>query len=212
MLELGGQVIFFSLSALVVVSFARQGLILVRLNDFLVNYFSWATIFLPFTLLSFGFLISKFKSPLSQPNVLVGGVLFFISTLSLTRAGVLGKAAWEGVATLITKAGAFIVLSGTSFVGIIILFNTSVDQVLATLASFLKSVRGYILGERRLGNLARKQLKVTGSNQKGVDKVPYRVSDKLSGKEELAAKLVSNIPGEDKVWKYPPLDILTEAI
>ena len=109
------QVAFFSLAALVVVSFARQGLILVRLNDFLVKYLSWTTIFLPFILLSFGFLVSKFKSPLGQPNVLVGGILFFISVLSLSQAGILGRQAWEGVATLITKAGAAIILLGTSF-------------------------------------------------------------------------------------------------
>src|SRR3989344_1214950 len=73
------QIAFFSLAALVVISFARQGLILAGLNDFLVRYFSWTTVFLPFIFLSFGFLVSKVKSPFGQPNVLVGGVLFFIS-------------------------------------------------------------------------------------------------------------------------------------
>ena len=205
------QVVFFSLSALVVVSFARQGLILIRLNDILVNYFSWTTIFLPFILLSFGFLVSKLKSPLSAPNVLVGGILFFISVMSLTRAGILGRAAWEGVATLITKAGAFIVLLGTSLVGIIILFNTSVDQVLGTLASLLRSIRRYLLGEKRLGlALSRKQLKVSGSTRKVSDRGPDKEPEKPTAKDELAPKLVSNVPGEDKVWKYPPLDILSD--
>ena len=207
------QVVFFSLSALVVVSFARQGLLLVRLNDILVTYFSWTTIFLPFILLSFGFLVSKLKSPLSAPNVLVGGVLFFISVLSLTRAGILGRAAWEGVATLITKAGALIVLLGTSLVGIVILFNTSVDQVLGLLASLLKSVRRYLIGEKRLGlSLSRKQLKVSGSTQKVSDRGPDKEPEKPTAKGELAPKLVSNVPGEDKVWKYPPLDILSDKV
>jgi len=207
------QVVFFSLSALVVVSFARQGLILVKLNDILVNYFSWTTIFLPFILLSFGFLVSKLKSPLSAPNVLVGGILFFISVLSLTRAGILGRAAWEGVATLITKAGALIVLLGTSLVGIVILFNTSVDQVLGALASLLKLVRGYLIGEKRLGlSLSRKQLKVSGSTQKTLDRSPDKKPEKPTPKDELAPKLVSNVPGEDKVWEYPPLDILSNKV
>lgn len=202
------QVAFFSLAALVVVSFARQGLILVRLNDFLVNYFSWTTIFLPFILLSFGFLVSKFKSPLGQPNVLVGGVLFFISVLSLFQAGILGKEAWEGVATLITKAGAFIVLLGTSFVGIIILFNTSVDAALSAFSAFLKRIRQYLLGDRLLRKgLATKKMKVSGA-ELAVDKEESKTAVAVVSEGPLAAKLVSNVPGEDKVWKYPPLDIL----
>ena len=202
------QVAFFSLAALVVVSFARQGLLLVRLNDFLVNYLSWTTIFLPFILLSFGFLVSKFKSPLGQPNVLVGGILFFISVLSLSQAGILGRQAWEGVATLITKAGAAIILLGTSFVGIIILFNTSVDAALAALSALLKRIRQYLLGDRLLKKgLAAKKMKVSGS-EFAVDKEESRTAVGTVSEGPLAAKLVSNVPGEDKVWKYPPLDIL----
>ena len=202
------QVAFFSLAALVVVSFARQGLILVRLNDFLVKYLSWTTIFLPFILLSFGFLVSKFKSPLGQPNVLVGGILFFISVLSLSQAGILGRQAWEGVATLITKAGAAIILLGTSFVGIIILFNTSVDAALAALSALLKRIRQYLLGDRLLKKgLAAKKMKVSGS-EFAVDKEESRTAVGTVSEGPLAAKLVSNVPGEDKVWKYPPLDIL----
>src|SRR3989337_3752112 len=86
------QIVFFALAALVVVSFARPGLILVMLNDALVSYFSWTTIFLPFIFLSFAFLLSKIKFPLAQPNVLVGGLLFFISIATLAQAGIVGTA------------------------------------------------------------------------------------------------------------------------
>jgi hypothetical protein len=160
------QITFFSLAGLVIISFARQGLILVKLNDFLLSYFSWATIFLPFIFLSFAFLVSKFKIPLAQPNVLVGSLLFFVSIVTITRAGILGKVAWDGIAGLITGVGAFIVLLGTSIVGLIILFNTSVDQVVALTASFVNQVRGYLFGEKALSgrSLSRKQLKVSGGS------------------------------------------------
>ena len=77
------QVTFFSLAALVLISFSRQGLALVRLNDFLVDYFSWTTIFLPFIFLSFALLISKLRGPLSQPNVVVGILLFLLSIIGI---------------------------------------------------------------------------------------------------------------------------------
>ena len=46
-----------------------------KFNDFLTFSFSWATIFLPFIFLSFAFMLSKIKIPLSQPNVVVGSLL-----------------------------------------------------------------------------------------------------------------------------------------
>jgi len=203
------QVAFLSLACLIIVSFARQGIILVKLNDLLVSYFSWTTVFLPFIFLSLALLISKFRNPLSQPNVVVGSLLFFISVLTLTRAGILGKAAWDGVATLITKAGAFIVLLGTSAVGLIILFNTSVDQVIEFASSFFSQIKRYTLGEEggsRKKILPRKELKVSGGPS-DVSKAPTQVPEGVA----LAPKLVSNVPGEDKVWKYPPMNILSET-
>ena len=106
------QVVFFALAALILVSFSRQGIILVKLNDFLTGLFGWATIFLTFVFLSFAFLISKVRFPLGAPNVLVGSLLFFVSVATLGRAGALGRTAWEGISALVTSFGAAIILLG----------------------------------------------------------------------------------------------------
>jgi S-DNA-T family DNA segregation ATPase FtsK/SpoIIIE len=45
-----------------------------------------------------------------------------------------------------------------------------------------------------------------GNQQKPVDK-----KTEATSKEPLEAKLVSNMPGDNRVWKYPPLDLLSEA-
>ncbi|MEJ2441471.1 MAG: DNA translocase FtsK [Patescibacteria group bacterium] len=204
-----GQIFFFSLAGLTVISFSRQGVVLVKLNDLLTNYFSWTTIFLPFIFLSAAFLLTKFKNPFAQPNVLVGSLLFFISFATLTRAGVLGRFSWDGVATLITPAGAFIVLLGTSVVGLIILFNTSVDQVVVFMGALMAQIRRYLVGEkaiRRADSLAKRELKVSGGQT-----APPGQPDESKPKEALTPKLVSNIPGEDKVWKHPPLSILSDS-
>lgn len=211
------QITFFILAGLIIVSFLRQGLILKKLNDLLITYFSWTALFLPFIFLTFGLLVSKFKIPLAQPNVVVGVLLFFISILTLTRAGILGRTAWEGVATLVTKAGAFIILLGISIVGLIILFNTSLDQVIGILASIF---RRYTVGGDKLrktvGLGARGEMKVIGgvTPQGTAPSRPTRaleVLEAVKGKEPFAPKLVSNLPGEVKVWKYPPLSILSDV-
>lgn len=205
------QIIFFSLAGLVMISFARRGLILVRLNDFLVSYLSWTAAFLPFILLSFGLLISKLKSPLGQANVVVGSLLFFVSLVSISRAGILGRLAWEGASSLITGFGAAILLLGTSMVGLIVLFNTSLDQVIAFFKSLSYQTRRYVYGEKGFGKtLTRRQLRVSGETSGFV--TPTGIVSKDEGKGQLAAKLVSNIPGEGQLWKYPALDLLSEDL
>jgi len=204
------QIVFFALALLIVVSFARQGLILVRLNDALVGYFSWTTIFLPFIFLSFAFLLSKIKFPLAQPNVVVGGLLFFISVSTLARAGIVGKAAWEGISSLITSVGAFIVLLGTAIAGLIILFNTSLDQAFGLLISIFKTARRYTVGEKNLGKVfPRRPLRVLGETPNQQQASSARPLGALTP-HPLEEKLVSNTPGEEVIWKYPPLELLSD--
>jgi len=209
------QVFFFALAGLILISFSRRGLVLIKLNDLLVSSFSWATIFLPFIFLSFAFLLSKIKIPLSQPNVIVGSLLFFISLATLGRAGKVGLAAWEGISSLITGIGAFIVLIGTSVAGLIILFNTSFDQVVKLVTAIFKRGRGFIVGgsQPAWGSPTRGPLKVSGGGAFSNSPLARnKISPQAANKSEgvLTEKLVSNIPGEEKVWKYPPLEILSD--
>lgn len=206
------QILFFALAGLVLISFSRQGSILLRLNGFLLDYFSWTSFFLPFLFLSFAFLLSKVKFPMGQPNVIVGGLLFFVSVMAMGRAGKVGNVSWEAISALVTGAGAFIILLGTSFVGLIVLFNTSIDQVFKTLAGFFKTAGGYVHGGQGLkiggATLSKGPLKVSGgmAQEQGRPASPTSVPA-----EPLEQKLVSNVPGEEKIWKYPNLDLLTEV-
>jgi S-DNA-T family DNA segregation ATPase FtsK/SpoIIIE len=214
------QIGLFALAGLILVSFSRQGSVLVLVNDYLVSYIGWSSILLPFILISLGFLISKIKFPLGQANVSIGSMLFFISIATLTRAGSFGRSAWEGVVTLVTAPGAFVVLLGTSVVGLIILFNTSFDQVLIFLGMFLRKIRAILMGERELstkkGFSGKKELRVLGGDDKNYSKRDAVDINRaqVTQKDEvgLSPKLVSNQPGEDgKPWKYPPLSLLSNA-
>lgn len=210
------QIAFFAIAGLILISFSRQGAILLTFNDLLINYFSWSAFFLPFLFLAFAFLVSKVKFPLGQPNVIIGGLLFFISVMSIGRAGIIGSEFWDGIAALVTGIGAFIILLGTALVGLIVLFNTSIDQVLKVSKDFWASSMKFVNGGATgVGGrpLSRGPLKVSGgsifsSQQSNGSKnqVPRPV-----GAEALTPQLVSNVPGEEKVWKYPSLDLLTET-
>src|SRR3989344_6402687 len=161
------QVFFFAAAFLIIISFSRRGLILVRFNDMMMEIFGWATIFLPFIFLSFSFLVSKIKLPLSQPNVIVGSILIFLSLAGLGKSGNLGLIFWDGVSTLVTPAGAITIFLGIILTGLVILFNTSFDQVFKIIKSFFSTVGLYIFGQKSAGGgriLARKDFKISGSS------------------------------------------------
>jgi DNA segregation ATPase FtsK/SpoIIIE, S-DNA-T family len=215
------QIVFFSLAALVMLSFARRGIILIGINDFLINLFSWTTIFLPFIFVSFAFLVSKFRNPLAEPNVIVGMLIFFLSLTTLSRSGELGRSAWGGLSYLITSAGAFIILSGTLIVGLIILFNTSLDVVWNQFVNYFKKygIRGPSGSAKfpKSPKLGKGEMKVFGGNDNSAPTVSdTKPQFKLNFNKKpdstttsLEEKLVTNIPGEDKLWKYPNIDILS---
>jgi len=218
------QIVFFASAGLILVSFSRQGAILIQVNDLLTAYLGWSSIILPFFLLSAGFLFSRFKIPLGHANVVVGSLLFFVSIATLTRSGMFGRSAWEGVVTLITGAGAFLVLLGTTIVGLVIMFNTSVDQVVMFFVKILRKIRFLLTGKEMpmvasgqrggTGVFSRggKELRVLGgesfNSQNEAGTRDERRKEIVKQVEPLAPKLVSNMPGEDKVWKYPPLNLL----
>ncbi len=213
------QIFFFLVAGLILISFSRQGAILLKFNDLLVTYFSWSSIFLPFIFLAFAFLMTKIKFPLGQPNVIVGGLLLFVSVMTLGRAGILGLSAWEGMAALITKVGAAIILIGTSFVGLIVLFNTSIDAVFKIAKNWWEVIRGFIFGtgQMKIGGIGAKslpkgQLKLSGEGGNMNVNTPKPITSATAlGKEPLEQKLVSNVPGENLIWKYPSMDLLGEA-
>jgi DNA segregation ATPase FtsK/SpoIIIE, S-DNA-T family len=213
------QIFFFLVAGLILISFSRQGMILLKFNDLLVTYFSWSSIFLPFIFLAFAFLLTKVKFPLGQPNVIVGGLLFFVSIMTLGKAGILGLSAWEGVAALVTKVGAAIILVGTSFVGLIVLFNTSIDAVFKIAKKWWEVVMGFIFGtsQMKIGGIGAKslpkgQLKLSGSGGNlNVNASKGPAAGPAPAREPLEQKLVSNVPGEEMIWKYPSLELLGEA-
>lgn len=204
-----GQILFFSLAGIVIISFSRQGAVLSSLNRLLVSSFAWTTLLVPFILLVSGLMFSRFKTPLNQPNVLIGALVFFASSAGLTRAGRFGREAWDAISILITPVGAAIVFLGGLVIGLLVLFNTSLDRVVALFLSVLVSLRKTILGEGAISTMSGKRpIKVSGGEQL----TGKSASLPKKEEEELSPKLVSNLPGEEGVWKYPPTSLLTDAL
>ena len=174
------QVVFASLAVLIIISFSRSGLALVRFNDFVMGIFGFATIFLPFIFLSFAFLMSNIKIPLSQPNVIIGSILVFLSIAGLGKSGNLGLVFWDGVSTLVTPYGAVVIFLGLIVTGLIVLFNTSFDAVFKFLQKMFATINLYIYGQKTVGGgriLPRKDFKISGSTTENFSSGTVKVNN-----------------------------------
>ena len=139
--------ILLVIGGLIILSFTHQGNLLISFNLFLLRLFSWGASLLPFLFISSGFMLTRLRWRLARPNVFVGGVLLFFSSIGLTKAGMVGLQIWAGLAALISGFGAAIILLGSLFVGFIVLFETSLEEIIlfsAGLFKFLKQNLGLL--------------------------------------------------------------------
>jgi len=203
-----GSILFLSLGGLIMVSFIRQGSLLIELNNLIIKFFGWTGILLPFVLIVAGLLLTKLKTPVNEPNVLVGSILLLLSLMGLLRQGSLGKQIWEGTASLITGLGALIIILGGLLISLVVLFNTSIDQVVQVFLRFLEIVKTYIFGFRRVREKfpeAKPKVKISGVS-------PFAEPEKKSKpSEEGLPGLTKTIPAvQTKIWQYPPLSLLAD--
>lgn len=202
------SVLLFSLAAIIVFSFSRQGSFLTKLFTLLGYYFGWGILFLPFLLISAGLMLARLQWKITRPNVFVGSVVLFIALIGLTRAGMAGYQLWYSLATLISGFGAFFVLSGFVFIGFVVLFNTSLEEIILYLTRVFSSLRKARESLRRIS--ARRKLAVEPEIKVPE---PREVKPKVEAeKEELAPSLVTSLPAEDRVWEFPPLSLLADTV
>jgi len=205
--------LLLTIGGLIILSFAQKGSLLIILNAALLKLFGWGAILLPFLFISAGLLLTRLKWRITKPSLLVGGILIFIAGIGLSQAGITGSQIWEGLKTLITGFGAAIILSGSLFIGFIVLFETSLEEVLiffVNLFKFIKNSLALITKAKPKEELAisREKIKIKGLEDKKVLE-----KDELAISKVLTPKLVSNIPAaQEKIWEYPPLSLLSDTL
>lgn len=207
--------ILLIMGGLTMLSFAQTGSLLVSLNYFLFQLFGWGTFLLPFLLISAGLVLTRLKWRLARPNVFVGGLLVFVSSIGLTQAGITGLQTWASLAALISSWGAGIILIGSLFVGLIVLFETSLEEMILFITGlvgfFKKNFHLLAHGQNRNAALfpPQNQVKIKGLESK------LTAAKESQGRmdKNLAPKLISN-PNQPpiKQWVYPPLSLLTDSL
>jgi len=208
------SVLLISLGALLIISFSRQGVLLDQVNTFLTMQFGWTAVLVPFLFVAAGLMLTQLKWKVTKPNVFLGNLLFFLSAMTLTKAGNLGRELWLNISTLISKPGAVIVLLGCTFIGFMIFTETPFDEILLTVTKLLRKISKLARQKRRPAYLAQTEIKIRGLEEERRPKLEERKREEKERPEtDLGTQIVTNIPGpQQEVWEYPPLDLLADSV
>lgn len=215
-------ILFLSTSALTAISFFQSGTILTRINSVISDKLGWGAILLPIVLIGLSFLFIKIRSKFTKPNVSLGLLLSYICLLALTQSGFIGQQIWNNFMNLVSGVGAFILLSGMFLIGLIVLFNTSIDEIVKSIVKLIQISKKYIgpsvdLFSRKPKPMFLEKLPIKPStnlpldNKKAAEvksdkpQTEVKKTDQLS----LSTNLVTNLPNTADVWEYPPISLLS---
>jgi len=223
------------IGALIMVSMSRQSPFLEMIYTFFSALFGWGILLLPFLFLSSGLMLTRLKWRITKPNVFVGSCVLLLSAVSLTKAGTIGSQIWLSLVELIYGTGAFLVLLAGVFIGIVIIFETSLEDILLAFQKAYQKIKSLHASVRSKKKPLFKPDK-PGFTVKGLDaddskkptpakpptksltdstKVHPANAGRMPGQKPTptkpATKPVSNLPsGQQKIWHYPPLSLLSD--
>ncbi len=213
------------ISGILFLSYTRSGESLILFNDLIASRFGWTGFLVPFIFLFFGFLLLHLRFYLSRPNVAIGFLLFFVSLLGLTKSGTVGLTLFRILEEILTTAGADLVFIAGLFVGNIVFFDTSIDELMQAVSVIGRNL--YRLFPTKLFNREQQQetaginrnkpLTIKGGQQKDGQQAKQSASQEpIVNKKEpvlLSEKLVTNVLNQNGngIWEYPPLSLLSEA-
>src|SRR3990167_5565816 len=211
-----GSLISFMLAGLSLVSLVMDASILRFWKNFLFKTLGWTYVFSPVLFVLCGLVLQKVKWGFAQTNVLLGLVLLILSITGLTagisseNAGMIGFSLWSQLASFITPLGSAFLLIGVFLVGLVVMFNTSLSQIFGILGWVIKAIKEKILipvfARQRTFEAKHIPIKLSGLNQTS-EKTPVKSKETV-----MADELVQNVAGQARVWKYPPLSLLSDKV
>jgi len=205
---------------ILLLSFSKSEPTFISISNSLETYFGVASYLFPFVLIFLGFLFLRLKFFLSRPNVSVGFLIFFISFLALLKGGIIGKYLFGILEDIIASLGANIVYVVGVFVGLIVFFDTSIDELAHMFSVIGKNLRrlvpSFIVNYFKVKKSPFKdtQMKIKGG-EKDFEQPSGRNLEKIQITKKdvpfISDKLVTNAPMKEGIWEYPPLSLLSDS-
>lgn len=221
-----GAIWLWLFAASITLSFFGEGAVLVMLRNALITHVGWIMYVLPPFLVALSFLFFKVKSDIGKPNVPLGMGLVLVSLSALTQAGDVGGFFWSFLSRALAPEGAMLVFLGLLMIGLIVLFNASLDRFMNFL--FMGAQTLFEFATHGLARMAGRGEKPLFANEqkpllkiKGVDdgkqsqiKSPMAIPPVPVKSSELRIQSpLSNMPASEgsTMWEYPPLSLLSDG-
>lgn len=211
---------FWLFAVAIALSYFGEGVMLSSLRDSLTRHFGWVMYLIPIYLVSVSTLFFKVKSELGSQNVPMGFGIVLFGFLGVTSAGDIGGTLWNLVSEAISAEGALLLFLGVIMIGVIILFNASLDRFINFILMGVQTIFEWMLS---LGKRTEKpELKIRESeSDKPLFKPPMTpppIPVKVGGmpKEKDASSSMSlatsmTASQDMKLWEYPDVTILSDG-
>ena len=197
-------------------SFTKNGPSLALINDYLDYYFGRFSILLPLVLVILGFFFLKLKFYLSKPNATIGALIFYLSLLGISKSGLAGITLNSLIADVLGGFIAFAIYGFGIVVGLIVFFDTSIDEVMQIISSIFSLIQKLLPGsflsffkKKEIPALSDKQMIIKGMEDRNPKDIKINSNSPKKDEPLISDKLVMNVPGKTGVWHLPPLDLLS---
>lgn len=220
------SVAFGTLSLITLLSFTRQGVFLTTVFTILNRAFGWAMFVVPFLLLCISLMMTSLKWALASPSLLLGGTLVFTGLLGLSKAGTLGDTIFSAIAIFVTNIGAHIIYFAVMLVGLMVLTNTPLEDFILWIVGGFTAIKDALTSK---GTSGKSKLAIppsfSGDNLKTKINIPGTTDAKETQESTTPKPLLkrevgtdfeaqinsgNNADGTTRIWKYPPLSLLSK--
>lgn len=216
-------------AAIITLSFFGEGALFTRLREELSLHVGWIMYGLPPFLVALSFLFFKIKSDIGSPNIPFGLGILLLSLTGLTQAGIVGESIWNTVAGYVSIEGAVLVYLAIFVIGLIILFNASLDKIVnfiiiggQTIIDAIGNFFGNLIAkkEKPLFGQEKLPIKIKGLDDgKTLMKSPMAIPPipaKSAASEVIHSDMKITNPmttqaADMSMWEYPPLSLLSDG-
>ncbi len=213
-------IFFFILAILTVFSFLQTGPVPTKINEIIVKYFGLGATLIPFLFFLAAFLFAKIKTPLKDLNVFLGFLIMFISLISLFQRGIFGSFLFEQLFSLFGRIPSILIFIFCLIVGFVILFDTSVAQVVKFFITVFNLIKKYTVGGAK--KIAKKTKEKNKSkifqSELPLESQPDLKKDKPDPNVIGVPPVFKPNPGTvtsttalsssgQQIWEYPSIDI-----
>lgn len=224
----------FGAGAFLFASFVINDPVFDEANTLLTSYFGFLSALVAVNLIMLSFLFTKIRTSFTRPNVPIGLLTFSAGLIGLFRSGEVGKALYGNAVSLFGPAISILLFSIAVLLGLIVMFNITISQLLSIFTGSAKGTGGFLQEhvfplfktKKRIGDddeipdLKQPVIRglgkepqpapVPAQNMAAQAPVQPPKNGKMPAKAATADDMILNKPLEIGVWEYPPTSLLSD--